>query len=133
MTPGMDGGAGWNSCNTGTSYYSTDGGGGGGGGGGGYPGGKGGFWGCDSYMYDHGNTTRPDGSAVSPGYPASGGASGSSYWSAAYGTLAFSKSGNSASSGGGGAYGIDEGNQGECGRVTIWSSAGQAFQFDGRN
>lgn len=128
--PGMDGEPGLVGCSSATSYYPQDGG-GGGGGGGGYPGGEGGFWGCDGWLYDRGNTTRPDGTPVSPGYPASGGANGSSYLSASYGTLPFSHSSNSAGVGGGGAgNGNVEGTQGQCGRVTIWSSAGQKFQFD---
>jgi hypothetical protein len=129
--PGLDGAPGLVGCSSATAYDPQDGG-GGGGGGGGYPGGKGGFWGCDSYQYDHGLTTRADGSAVSPGYPASGGANGTSYLYSSYETAAFSQGGNSAGVGGGGAGSLagPEGSPGQCGRITIWSSTGVPFRFD---
>ncbi len=128
--PGLDGEPGYIGCNDMTAYYGQDGG-GGGGGGSGYPGGTGGFWGCDNY--NAGITNPQTGLTGQPGYPASGGMNGQDYFSISnsYGRLPFTKSSNSAGVGSGGmGTGGLEGGQGQCGRVTIWSSAGQKFQFD---
>lgn len=128
-SPGLDGEPGYIGCNDETAYYGQDGG-GGGGGGGGYPGGPGGFWGCDNY--NAGMTNPQTGLTAQSGYPASGGMNGQSYFSISnsYGRLPFTKSSNSTGVGAGGLNGGYQGNQGQCGRVTIWSSTGQTFQFD---
>lgn len=100
---GPNGAAGKAGCN-------GDDGGGGGGGGGGYPGGAGGLGGCD---YDRGNLVSR------------GGKKGTSYYSGTT-ALAFTRSTNNSGVGSGGAPYAN----GQCGRVTIWSSTGTKYQFD---